>query len=285
MTLTNCKLCHSSDIFPRFHIWKNALTILRCRACGFLFVDYVNTNYLTPTETEWDYEGHAPNLAAKFSAYCDHLTRVFDFKDKAILDVGAGGGDFLYQAKLRGARPLGLDLDPTGIKFAKEKFEIEILPEPVENTYLVDASFEAVTMWEVIEHVNDPQSTVQAIARLLKRDGWFFLSTPCLDSVWDRIGFFLYDVSFGFIQLPISYRFSWAHLQIFSRKHLAQLLERKGFHIEYFEQRTEFTYPTDVYLERIKSQWLRKIISVVWDFLNRYIPIGNKMIVYARKYE
>lgn len=283
MLLSQCKLCNSQNIYSRYKLSRYHLVLLRCRDCGFIFTDYINTNYLTPTVTQWDFEGHAENLTKKFYGYSDHITRYFNFNQKKILDVGAGGGDFLFQAKLRGADPVGLDLDLTGIQFAKEKYDIIILPSLVEEAALVSESFDAVSMWEVIEHVNDPQSTVAAIARLLKQGGWFFLSTPCLDSLWDRIGFFLYGITFGLIEFPLRYRFSWAHLQIFSRKHLTQLLERNGFTIEYFEQRTEFTYPTEIYLQKIKPVLFRKILAKIWDWLNKIIPIGNKMIVYAKK--
>ena len=283
MLLQYCKFCGSERIAPRFQLSRYKLQVLACEECRFLFVDYVNTNYLTPTVNEWDYESHAANLEKKFSAYCDHMEKYFSFAGKYILDVGAGGGDFLYQTKQRGAQPLGLDLDLTGIDFSQNRYGITILPHLVEETTLEKESFDAVTMWEVVEHVNDPQKTVAAIASLLKRGGYLFLSTPCLDSLWDRVGIFLYKITFGAIQFPLLYRFSWAHLQIFSRHHLEELLRRNGFTVIYFEQRTEFTYPSEMYLEKIKPKLLRKFLASIWDIFNRVLPIGNKMLVYARK--
>lgn len=281
--VTRCKLCASELLHAAYRMDACKLVILRCGACGFLFVDFVNTDYLHPVDSAWDYPGHAESLARKFDAYCADIERVFPLRDAALLDVGAGGGDFLNQARLRGARVSGLDLDRTGIRFARERFDVTILPARVEEAGLPAGSFDAVTMWEVIEHVNDPRETIRAIGRLLKEGGWFFLSTPCLDSLWDRAGFFLYRASFGWIQFPLTYRFSWAHLQIFSRRHLSTLLAQEGFTIRDFEQRTEFTYPAEGYLQNIRALFPRKIAAFIWKILIRLVPIRNKMVLSAQK--
>ncbi len=282
--VTRCKLCTSDRLRPAYRMDAFRLVILRCDDCGFLFVDFVNTDYIAPVDSAWDYAAHADSLARKFDTYCNEMEKVFPLRGASLLDVGAGGGDFLNQAQLRGARVSGLDLDRSGIRFARDRFGVPILAARVEEAALPEASFDAVTMWEVIEHVNDPRATVHAIARLLKKEGWFVLSTPCLDSLWDKAGFFLYRASFGRIQFPLTYRFSWAHLQIFSRRHLASLLAQEGFTLRRFEQRTEFTYPAEEYLRRIRGAFLRKILLLLWRILVFLVPIRNKMILYTQKH-
>jgi 2-polyprenyl-3-methyl-5-hydroxy-6-metoxy-1,4-benzoquinol methylase len=283
MTSTVCKLCGSSAITPRYRMRARALTILRCGECGFRFVDFYNAVSQAPMDTGWDYAAHAPALAVKFGSYCDALSRVFDFADKSVLDVGAGGGDFLAAARARGARVRGLDLDVAGVAFAREAFGIDVSQCLVEDLPAEENGFDAVTMWEVLEHLNDPHATVSAIARVMAEGGMFFLSTPCLDSAWDRVAFALYDLSFGWIQFPLTYRYSWTHLQIFSRRDVTRLLADHGFTIEHLERRTEFTYPTLLYLSRIRPAWLRPVLARIWDAVMRIVPLNNKMIVHARK--
>ncbi|MBL0176728.1 MAG: class I SAM-dependent methyltransferase [Ignavibacteria bacterium] len=135
----------------------------------------------------------------------------------------------------------GLDLDVAGVEFARAAFGIDVDQCLVEELQIEGNGFDAVTMWEVMEHLNDPHATVAAIARVVRNGGMFFLSTPCLDSVWDKAAFALYDLSFGAIQFPLTYRYSWTHLQLFSRRDIARILADHGFTVEHLELRTEFT--------------------------------------------
>ena len=283
MTYVACKLCGSAAVKPRYRMRARALTIVRCADCGFRFVDFYNDVSQAPMDTGWDYAAHAPALAMKFRAYCDDLSRVFDFQGASVLDVGAGGGDFLAVAKERGARVRGLDLDVAGVEFARSSFGIDVDQCLVEDLQIEGNGFDAVTMWEVMEHLNDPHATVAAIARAVREGGMFFLSTPCLDSVWDKAAFALYDLSFGAIQFPLTYRYSWTHLQIFSRRDVTRILADHGFTVEHLERRTEFTYPTILYLARIRPAWLRPVLARLWDAVMRMVPLNNKMLVHARK--
>lgn len=259
------------------------LAILKCGDCGFCFVDFFNAECNDAMETDWNFAAHAPALAKKFSAYADHIERYVTLAGKTVLDVGAGGGDFLQQAKLRGANVHGIDLDRAGVRFAREAFGISLHDCLLEELALQSESQDILTMWEVLEHLNDPRSTMTEIVRILKPGGWLLLSTPCRDSLWDTFAFMMYNLSFGRIQFPLLYRFSWTHLQIFSRRDIERILSEFGFVIEYYDQRTELTYSTEEYLQWFRPAFFRRPAAFIWNFVKPLIPLGNKMVVYARK--
>jgi 2-polyprenyl-6-hydroxyphenyl methylase/3-demethylubiquinone-9 3-methyltransferase len=102
---------------------------------------------------------------------------------KEVLDVGCGGG-ILAEAMARlGARVTGIDLSEKPLKVA----QLHLLESGLDIAYrLVSAEnlaeespgrYDVVTCMELLEHVPDPASTVDACARLLKPGGRAFFST------------------------------------------------------------------------------------------------------------
>ena len=105
--------------------------------------------------------------------------------DKAVLDIGCGGGILSESmAKKGAAKVLGIDLAEKSIKVAKLHALEAQLPHLRYQTISAEdlaaqepASFDIVTCMEMLEHVPDPASTVQAAAQALKPGGTVIFST------------------------------------------------------------------------------------------------------------
>ncbi|BFO55296.1 MULTISPECIES: bifunctional 2-polyprenyl-6-hydroxyphenol methylase/3-demethylubiquinol 3-O-methyltransferase UbiG [Comamonadaceae] len=101
-----------------------------------------------------------------------------------VLDVGCGGGILADAMARRGATVTGIDLATRSLKVAQlhalEAGTPNIQYREVSVEALAEespASFDTVTCMEMLEHVPDPASVVQACARLVKPGGWVFFST------------------------------------------------------------------------------------------------------------
>ena len=103
---------------------------------------------------------------------------------KRVLDIGCGGGILSDSMARRGASVLGIDLASKPLKVA----QLHALEAGTENvdyreiaaeTLAAEApqSFDVVTCMEMLEHVPDPSSIVNACAALVKPGGWVFFST------------------------------------------------------------------------------------------------------------
>lgn len=95
-----------------------------------------------------------------------------------LLDVGCGNGMFIARMKELGWEAVGLDPDPEAVEVAHRAFGVEAHVGRVENTALPEASFDAVTLSHVIEHLPDPVATLRACARLLRPGGRLIALTP-----------------------------------------------------------------------------------------------------------
>jgi 2-polyprenyl-3-methyl-5-hydroxy-6-metoxy-1,4-benzoquinol methylase len=137
-----------------------------------------------------------------------------------VMDVGCAAGDFVIAAE--GTYEVwGLDASPHAIALAKSRH-----PAARDRVFVGDPSalsmpdgwFDAITMWDVVEHFDDPVGEVRAAAAKLKPGGLLFLSTPNIGALVAK----LMGPRWAFMTPP-------EHIGFFSRATLQTLLGRCGF--------------------------------------------------------
>ena len=133
----------------------------------------------------WGASGPFAGLHQLNAARVDYFRGVFGgFKGKRVLDVGCGGGILAESMARRGADVLGIDLASKPLKVA----QLHALEAGVQSLDYREvaaealaaeapASFDMVTCMEMLEHVPEPASIVNACATLAKPGGWLFFST------------------------------------------------------------------------------------------------------------
>jgi 2-polyprenyl-6-hydroxyphenyl methylase/3-demethylubiquinone-9 3-methyltransferase len=113
----------------------------------------------------------------------DYIDQHAKIAGKNVIDVGCGGGILAEAMAERGARVTGIDLGDRALKVAQlhrleSGAEVDYRLVAVEQIAQDEpASYDVVTCMELLEHVPDPRSTVQACARLLRPGGQAFFST------------------------------------------------------------------------------------------------------------
>jgi len=119
----------------------------------------------------WDPNGPQKALHALNPARLGYVAERVPLRDAVVLDVGCGGGllsEALAPNLLKVARLHGLE---SGIKVDYREMPVETLAGEA------PASFDAITCMEMLEHVPQPASIIEACATLLKPGGRLFLST------------------------------------------------------------------------------------------------------------
>lgn len=96
----------------------------------------------------------------------------------SLLDIGCGTGLFLLAAKRKGWRPLGVEVSREAAKLGQECHGCPVHVGRMEEVDLPLGSFDAITAWEVAEHISEPRELLRQVLRLLKPGGCFAGSIP-----------------------------------------------------------------------------------------------------------
>ncbi|GAB2611989.1 bifunctional 2-polyprenyl-6-hydroxyphenol methylase/3-demethylubiquinol 3-O-methyltransferase UbiG [Novilysobacter erysipheiresistens] len=131
----------------------------------------------------WDPEGPQKALHAMNPARLGYVATRHPLAGSRVLDVGCGGGLLSEALAGEGARVTAIDLAPELVKVARlhrleSGTEVDYQLQSVESLAAEQpGSFDAITCMEMLEHVPDPGSIINACATLLKPGGRVFLST------------------------------------------------------------------------------------------------------------
>jgi ubiquinone/menaquinone biosynthesis C-methylase UbiE len=98
-----------------------------------------------------------------------------------LLDLGAGMGGFAVAAALRGAHVAACEYNPAYCTIIRLRAERHGLKLPISNAAgealpFPDQSFDTVVAWDVIEHVQSPETMLAEIARVLRPAGHCLLT-------------------------------------------------------------------------------------------------------------
>lgn len=289
---TRCNLC-SGDRIALYHD-QGYRRVVRCRDCGLVFVDPLPTAVEKEEIERLAYQGDLLPEVADFFRNCHR-----DFKDDPVieafrhglrwlgahrrpgrlLDVGPGTGIFLHLAASEfGWQPFGVDLCQQSADKARDEFGIELQVGDFGTYPWEPASFDAVTMLDMLEHTLDPAVSLRRAWELLRPGGVLYLAVPnqhCLMTV-------LLDRCIR-LRCP-GYRFFLdrlyvpPHVYYFNPTTLRRMVEGAGFE-------TIGVTTGNVYLGRYRLPlWMRIPMEVVLR-IGGLAGMGAKLLALARKPE
>lgn len=131
----------------------------------------------------WDINGPFKTLHHINPTRTEYVKQFVDINKKSLLDVGCGGGVLSESLSKNGANVTGIDLAEESLEIAKlhlyeSKHTINYINQSAEKfAEQNENSFDVIVCMEMLEHVPDPQSIVNACSKILKPGGWLFLST------------------------------------------------------------------------------------------------------------
>jgi len=137
-----------------------------------------------------------------------------------LLDVGCATGNFLHVAQERGWEVLGIEIVEKAARMAREHYGLQVISTDLESGGILHASQDAITLWDVLEHLPSPRRTLGHIHELLRADGMLFFSIPNLNS-FDRN---LFGTEWIGWDAP-------RHFNLFDGKTIQRLLSETGFEL------------------------------------------------------
>lgn len=235
---SSCPVCSGPDLTDLLAVKDHTVSqkffsIWHCNACTLRFTQdapsveemgpyYQSENYISHTDINRGLINRLYHIVRKLTLSSKRrliMSRTGLAKGN-ILDIGCGTGAFLHTMKNTGWKITGLEPDALAMQKAQELYGIMPLPSDDLNK-LVPGTYDAITMWHVLEHVHELSSYMKAVYGLLKADGKLFIAVPNYTS---------YDAGV--------YRENWAawdvprHLYHFSPLSMKQLIRSNGLQLD-----------------------------------------------------
>jgi 2-polyprenyl-3-methyl-5-hydroxy-6-metoxy-1,4-benzoquinol methylase len=233
--MTDCNLCGFAFEASTCTRWrKDGYQIVECPSCGLLFraelpsraeLDEIYAaSYFSSAVSDLsgqgylDYVADAESHRAAARRRLDRIERLT--RPGRLLDVGAAAGFFVAEAGNRGWAARGVDVSAAMVDWGREELGVRLDRGDMHELGLEPAGFDAVTMWDYIEHSRDPAADILATRALLAPGGILALSTGDAASVVARVSGRRWH-----LLTPRHHNF------FFSARTIAALLERSGFRV------------------------------------------------------
>jgi SAM-dependent methyltransferase len=170
---------------------KDGFEIVRCPFCGLVFranppdehelSDIYDEGYFRDRPDQDDRHGYADYLrdAASHRANARRRLRLLAARAPGrgrLLDVGCAGGFFVDEARRHGWQASGLDVSDVMVEFAVSQLGVPVRLATLAQLDAGDA-FDAITMWDYIEHSIDPRRDLEQTRERLRPGGILALST------------------------------------------------------------------------------------------------------------
>ena len=193
-----------------------------------------------------------------------------------LLDVGCGTGLFLAVARRRGWTPYGVDDCAVATAHARGHFGLEVWDGQFTDFAAREGlQFDAISMWDVIEHARDPVGLLSAARSVLAPGGVIAISTPNQKSILDLVAGLLYRGSFGRITLPLEKFYIEQHFLYFGPDTLRGALDRASLDLVVLGREL-----TD--LRRLSLSPAARLVLETLFLVSRVTGLENRLFAIAR---
>jgi len=243
-----CNLCGAKDVevLGRKGREGEPLRTVICRGCGLVWSDPPPIEPRRYYEEEYrkDYKrAEAPRPVHVYRAgrvALDRWRRMEKWVPRTarLLDIGSGGGEFVYLTTQLGLRSTGIEPNRGYARYSIREYGIDVREGFVSDWQFGEGEFDAAAMWHVLEHMQDPASVFARVRRWLKPGGVLVVEVPNVEAVC----------------MAPSHRFHRAHLYNFNTETLAALGRKNGFVAETVELSSDGGNITAVFRAASSSQ-------------------------------
>ncbi len=193
-------------------------------------------------------------------------------KNYKYLDVGCGHGFSVVAGNSLGLISSGIDLDESSVALGVETLGLNLTCEDFQSALDAKSDLQLVTMWQVLEHIEDFEDGIKSVRSALDSDGVFAGTVPNYSGIYARMR----GLKWYMICPP-------EHLNFFSEKGLRACFERNGFEVVFLGTTLKTAAPLIQWGLRSKIESLRvrgHLGDSMAGFIRRMITLGKRYLVY-----
>lgn len=291
----NCPLCQGkSKLYLSYDkIGKGDLALYCCSVCGLIYTHPLPTdNYLSKYYQDYDSIGKKylyykdaanyenTNYGRKLKKKIKKLINNYSFlQNKKVLDLGSGAGIFSDILQKNGCYVQGVEISKVAAEFSNKNFGLKTLIGSVDFVDLPHGEYEAIFMWDLLEHLANQKGVIKKTFNWLLPGGLLIIETPSSRALINKIILFLFHCG---LKWPAVWMFGPHHLYIHSEKSLKKLLTDKGFKI--VEIKKANTKADRIFPLKGKFIIPRMILEII-NCMTHIVGGKNKLFIIAKKYD
>ena len=212
-----------SDRFSQYHYYGD---LYKCKNCGLISQKLIHSfdeiASLLANEKYLDEEIGTLNVLEKgiqFRKLIKLMQRTTKLEGASLLDVGANTGVFLNEIKLYSTTIKGIEPSKEASSVASKMFKLDVQNALISSASIKDNSFDIITLWDVIEHLYDPNQDLGILFKKLKPGGIVYISTHNVEGWFAKL-------------MGANYpNYMYQHFFHFSHDTLSMMLQNHGFEV------------------------------------------------------
>ena len=279
--IEECALCGQKKFSQKFFcedylVSHEVFSVCCCDACRFTFTQdipsrdeiaryYESSEYISHSDTKKGLINLAYHLVRKKMIRRKVKLIGKRYKDGYLLDIGCGTGYFAGAMMAQeGWEVIGIEPSEVAAEIARDKFGMDIRPSEA-LFELPEKTFNAITLWHVLEHLSDLNQSMARFFQLLKDNGTLIVAVPNVDS---------YDAK--------KYRQYWAgydvprHVWHFSPDTFSRLAEKHGFRVTGIKPMPFDAFYISMLTEKYKKSKFSGIRGFYRGLISYFICLFNK---------
>lgn len=219
-----CNLCGGTEVSVLSNRSRSGepLRTVICQGCGLVWSDprphdarqfYEEEYRLSYKRTYSPKPKHVLRAGQVALSRFEKIEQVLS-SQKTVLDVGTGGGEFAYLLQSLGHGVSGIEPNRGYADFSVREYGLTVHVGFVQEARFAPESFDAVTIWHVLEHTEDPGAVLALLRSWMKPEGTLVVEVPNVEAT---------------CQAPHS-TFHEAHLYNFNVVSLRRLAKKHGLY-------------------------------------------------------
>ena len=280
--MIQCVICKNSK-----NLKKKFTNLLECSQCGHIFANlnldfskvqdlynddyFFGNEYINYIKDKKQIQKNA-NLRVKLIKRFSHK-----FLKQNLFEIGCAYGFFLNFVKKKFNYVEGIDVNNEAIEYGKKNFNIDISCDDFETKNIEKNKFNIFCMWDVIEHLQNPDIYLKKINKISQKNSLLCITTGDIKSFNAKLN----GKNWRLIHPP-------THIHYFSKETIKKILENNNFEIINFEhcgyyRNLSFILNKINFLTKYFS-WLIKILTFLKiDNLDIYLNIYDIMFIIPKE--
>ena len=303
----NCCVCDNKNPADFKVLYqKEKFSVVECNKCSFTFIPPYFRKQISYENYKDENVANAVRNGNNFVKIERHKLRYHLIKkykpSGSLFDLGAGWGHFMLTGQQYGYDVYGIEIAEQPYLYSKNDLKL-----PVDHIDFFemkeDKTFDIITMWDVLEHIDKADTFIEKCARVNTKGGYIVIQVPQIDSYFAK----KYKDEWKMMSLD--------HVNYFGKKTITQLLNKHGYEVECikssFEIKLFIMYTVLPFIKKLKGEktevkteiksserqqyfntltqkpmWKLKLYlklhNVIYNTLS-FLNIGEEMIVIAKK--